>query len=229
MKLTCWFMCLVVICGLTSSAQEQAKRKRPQGRPGEVITKPDLSERVRSDLAVGAVAPNFTLPRVGAAGELALADYRGKKPLVLIFGTMSCPPYRRNVVGFNELYEEYRDRVEFLQVYIREAHPDSILFVLEDGKELLKKVEQTQTVEARIANAQVCRTTLKLPFPAVVDREDNKVSHAYGGWPNRLVIVDQDGKVALMSDPKPSAFQTKPVADWLKEQVGPPAEKAATP
>jgi peroxiredoxin len=218
---------LLALCALSAFAQETPKRPRQQARPGEVITRPDTRERVRSNLKAGDAAPEFSLPRVGADGEIALADYRGKKPVVLIFGTMSCPPYRRGVVDFRDLYESYKDRVEFLQVYIREAHPDSILYVVQDGKEVLQKIEQTTTVEARQANAEVCRTTLKLNFPAVADREDNKVSQAYGGWPNRLVIVDQDGKVAWISDARPSAFQAEPIADWLKQHVGPPAAKTA--
>jgi hypothetical protein len=221
---------LILLLASNVPAQEQAKRAKRQARPGEVITKPDLSERVRSDLKVGDAAPAFSLPKVGGDGELALADYQGKKPVVLLFGTMSCPPYRRGVTGFSELYESYKDRAEFLQVYIREAHPDSMLYVLQDGQEVLQKVEQTSTVRERIANAEVCRTTLKLNFPAVVDREDNKVSHAYGGWPNRLAIVDVDGKVAWISEPKPSAFQSEPISRWLKDHVGPPAaSNAATP
>jgi hypothetical protein len=123
------------------------------------------------------------------------------------------------VVDFEKLHDEYGDRVEFLQVYIREAHPDSILYVLQDGKEVLQKIEQTDTVADRLRNAAVCRTTLKLTFPAVVDREDNAVSRAYGGWPNRLVIVDQDGKVAWLSESKPSAFRAADVNRWNKEHV----------
>jgi hypothetical protein len=177
---------------------------------------------VRSKLAAGDDAPDFKLPRVGAEGELSLAQYQGQKAVVLIFGTFSCPPYRRNVVDFPELYEQYKDRAEFVQVYIREAHPDSVLYVLKDGKEELQKIEQTDSVESRIHNAEVCRATLKLPFPAVVDRDDNAVSQAYGGWPNRLAIVDKNGKIAWLSDQKPSAFKAADVSRWLKEHVGPP-------
>jgi len=213
--------CMIVLALIHSGlVVAQDRPKRPQGRPGEVITKPDLSQRVKSDLAVGDVAPAFSLPKVSGEGEIALADYQGKMPVVLLFGTLSCPPYKRNVVAFTSLYEQYKDRVEFLQVYIREAHPDSVLFVLKAGKEVLEKIEQTDSVDARIHNAEVCRTSLKLSFPAVVDREDNKVSHAYGGWPNRLVIVDKNGKVAWLSDQKPSAFKATEVDRWLRENVG---------
>jgi thiol-disulfide isomerase/thioredoxin len=215
----CWSVCLLVTCAL-ASAQDQAKRpRRLQGRPGETITKPDIKERVRSDLKVGDHAPSFTLPRVGGEGAVTLADHRGKQPVVLIFGTYSCPPYRRQIPALEDLYQQYRGRVEFVQVYIREAHPDSVLHVLVDGKEVLQKIEQTDTLAARLGNAQICRTTLKLTFPAVVDREDNKVSHAYGGWPNRLVIVDKEGKVAWLSEAKASAFRPDDVADWLEEHV----------
>ncbi|MCI0463016.1 MAG: redoxin domain-containing protein [Gemmataceae bacterium] len=39
--------------------------------------------------AVGTMAPNFTLPTHDRKGEISLADYRGKKLVVLIFGSFT--------------------------------------------------------------------------------------------------------------------------------------------
>ena len=103
-------------------------------------------------------------------------------------------------------------------MYIREAHPDSVLFTVKDGKEVLEKVGQTSTLQERSERAQQCATTLKLSIPAVVDREDNKVNAAYAGWPERLVIVGMDGKIAYYGGPGPFGFRPAEVEDWLKRK-----------
>ena len=101
-------------------------------------------------------------------------------------------------------------------VYIREAHPDSVLYVPKDGKEVLKKVEQTESAAARAANAEICVTALKLSVPTVIDRDDNKVNVTYAGWPDRMYVVGVDGKVAYKGGPGPGGFKPAEVGDWLK-------------
>ncbi len=120
-----------------------------------------------------------------------------------------------------KLYQDYKDRAEFLLVYIREAHPDSLLFVAKDGEESLEKVLQTDDLASRSANAQICAETLKLSFAAVVDRDDNAVNQAYAGWPDRFVIVGTDGRVAYYGKEGPAGFKPKEVEEWLKENTQP--------
>jgi hypothetical protein len=55
---------------------------------GERITPAAPSERIRQDLTrVGDVAPDFTLITRKGKGRITLSDYRGKKPVVLLFGS----------------------------------------------------------------------------------------------------------------------------------------------
>ena len=54
---------------------------------GEVNTPPARGERLPDRLAVGDIAPDFTLPLVKGKGEVSLSSYKGKKPVVLIFGS----------------------------------------------------------------------------------------------------------------------------------------------
>ncbi len=104
-------------------------------------------------------------------------------------------------------------------VYIREAHPDSVLFTLIGGKEVLEKVGQTDSPAERGERARQCLATLKLSIPAVIDREDNKVNAAYAGWPDRLYVVGTDGKIAFKGGPGPQGFKPEEVEKWLKENV----------
>ncbi len=116
-----------------------------------------------------------------------------------------------------KMYQEYKSDAEFLLVYIREAHPDSVLFLKKDGKEVLEKVKQTETFEERAETAQVCTTSLKLSIPTLVDKADNKVNKAYAGWPDRMAVVGVDGKIAYYGGPGTFGFKTNEVAQWLKK------------
>lgn len=64
--------------------------------------------------AVGTVAPDFSLPRVGGS-EVRLSDYRGKQPVVLAFTRiftekLFCPFCYPHIQDLKERYEEIRDR-----------------------------------------------------------------------------------------------------------------------
>ena len=104
-------------------------------------------------------------------------------------------------------------------VYIREAHPDSVLPVSREGEESFKKIAQTSTVESRTANAQICVHALKLSVPTVVDREDNRVNRAYAGWPDRLYVVGSDGRIAYRGGPGPAGFRVSDIEDWLRRNT----------
>ncbi len=69
---------------------------------------------------LGELAPDFTLPRVGADTEHSLSDFRGK-PVVLIWQSMHCPwDYMRSEAGYARMLfpmaEEYGEKVQFLSV-----------------------------------------------------------------------------------------------------------------
>jgi hypothetical protein len=110
--------------------------------------------------------------------------------------------------------------VEFLLVYIREAHPDSVLYVpTEDGGKKLQVIPQTATTAERLRNLQQCVSLLQLTMPAVIDSDDNVVNRAYAAWPDRLYVVDVDGKIACKSGPGPAGFKPAEVETWLKANV----------
>jgi len=116
------------------------------------------------------------------------------------------------------LYQKYKDRVTFLLVYIREAHPDSILYVpTTDGGTQLGVVPQTSTAADRLKNLEVCVSLLQLTMPSIIDGDDNQVNRAYAAWPDRLYGIDRNGIVRFKSDPGPSGFRTPDLAAWLRD------------
>lgn len=109
--------------------------------------------------------------------------------------------------------------MEFYLIYIREAHPDSILLTLKDGEKKLLKIPQTRKVEDRAEVAQQCVATLKMTMPTLLDKEDNHVNAAYGAWPDRLYVIGVDGKIAYQGGPGPGGFRVGEVEKWLMEHA----------
>ena len=123
--------------------------------------------------------------------------------------------------ALNRLYREYRDRVQFFVVYIEEAHPI-------DGWQVSANLEDdvliatTKTADARYEAAGVCITKLGIELPALVDDLGNRVERAYTAWPDRLYVIDQDGRIALKSAAGPFGFKPADVESTLR-RILPPA------
>ena len=108
-------------------------------------------------------------------------------------------------------------------IYIREAHPESVLFVpTTNGGKSLGVVKQTSNSADRLKNLEQCALLLQLTMPAVIDTDDNAMNKAYAAWPDRLCVVGTDGKVAFKSGPGPSGFRVPDLAAWLRDNITKP-------
>ena len=72
--------------GQFSKTELQEVRGR-LGQKGEIITGAARGERYEDTLKVGDVAPDFTLADPSERRQVTLSSFRGKKPVVLIFGS----------------------------------------------------------------------------------------------------------------------------------------------
>ena len=112
------------------------------------------------------------------------------------------------------LYASYNNDIEFLIVYIREAHPN-----------LLKKGNKTGIVgrpknfNERIILASECVAKYKFTIPMVIDGMDGKVNDDYKAHPVRVTVTDIDGKVAFYAGPGPFDFRLPPVERVLKKLI----------
>ncbi len=93
-----------------------------------------------------------------------------------------------------------------------------MLKTVKDGEETLEKITQTDSLEHRARNAELCVTALKLSMPTVIDREDNRANIAYAGWPDRLYVVGTDGRIAYLGGRGPGGFKPQEVEQWLKKK-----------
>jgi type I thyroxine 5'-deiodinase len=119
------------------------------------------------------------------------------------------------VPALNALYREYRDRAAFYVVYIMEAHPV-------DGWQLTSNVKDDVLVATttndgeRMNAAGMCVRNLGIELPAVVDGSDDRVERAYTGWPDRLYVIDRNGRIAHKSAAGPFGFKPAEVEAVLK-------------
>lgn len=102
---------------------------------------------------------------------------------------------------------------------MREAHPIDGIMPMPFGM-----IEDPVSDAERMDVAGTCIEDLALPMPALVDRVDDKVSRAYGGWPDRLYVVDKDGKIAYAGDKGPRGFDPD---GWEKAIITEKARQAA--
>ena len=61
--------------------------------------------------------------------------------------------------------------------------------------------------EERAFVAGACVRKLGIKIPAALDGFDNTVEKAYTGWPDRLYLIDGQGKVVYKSKPGPFGFK----------------------
>ncbi len=176
----------------------------------------DANSNFNADLPkVGEVAPDFELRSPDGLKTVRLSSFRGKKPVVLIFGCFSCGNYRTYSETLEEMYRQRMDEVEFLRVYVREAHPTDHRGPTETNAKASILIKQPTTLEDRCAVAGKCSATLKINGPLVVDEIDNHVGRTYGGWPDRLYVIDREGHVAYRGGPGPFGFNPREMEQML--------------
>jgi hypothetical protein len=107
----------------------------------------------------------------------------------------------REAVSLRELYEKYNDAVQFLVIYVREAHPV-------DGWDLgsENRIYDPQTINERRQVAGTCEGTLQYGIRTLVDEMDDAVMTAYAAWPERLYLIEQDGTIAYAGGLGPFGF-----------------------
>ena len=99
--------------------------------------------------------------------------------------------------------------MQFLVVYIREAHPD-------DGWRLKPTgIDDPRTIEERREVAGMCEVAMQYGIRTYVDGMDDAVMIAYAAWPERLYLIGEDGQIVYAGGRGPGGF--KPAE--LKEAI----------
>src|SRR2546425_950767 len=149
-------------------------------------------------LVMGSQAPDFDLQVSSGDRRVRLSDFRGRRPVVLVMGSYTCPRFRSQAGTLNILHARYHDQAEFLLVYIREAHGAVSWRSTINEREGID-LPDPATFEQKREYATSCVRRLKIPFVAAVDALDNVTEKSYTAWPSRLYLIDREGHVAFNS------------------------------
>ena len=134
----------------------------------------------------GDEAPGFELQSL--AGEMVrLSDFKGNSNAVITFGSATCPQTAASIGGLRSLAREFaKAEVEFLFIYVREAHP---------GAEL----PPHRSMEDKARAALLLQEQEKIGFPVLIDELGGETHRNYGAIPNASFIVDKSGRIAYRS------------------------------
>jgi hypothetical protein len=131
-------------------------------------------------------------------------------------------------VRLHELYEQYHDKVQFLSIYIREAHPIDGWWL---GRRLTRKLVRTlvpkvsidhyepKTIEERRLAAGECDEALEYGIRTYVDEMDNLVNTNYAAWPTRLYLIGLDGRVVYAGGLGPYGLKPKALKDAVDQYL----------
>jgi len=120
-------------------------------------------------------------------------------------------------VRLKELHEKYRDEVEFLIVYVKEAHPTDkwwlgrsrtlTLFHELSGNPARLDIAEPVTLAQRRKVAASCKGNLfGGVVPLYVDLMDDRVSQTYAAKPTRIYFIGKDGRVVYNPGIGPFGF-----------------------
>jgi Iodothyronine deiodinase len=126
-----------------------------------------------------------------------------------------------------KIYNDYKDRADFLTVYVREAHPTDEWQMKSNVKEDVCYA-QPKTLEQRVAIANDFVTRQKYPLPFGIDDMNNAADLAYSAWPERLYVIDERGQIAYAGGMGPFNYNPEEVRAWLAKRFGPVTQTSST-
>lgn len=136
----------------------------------------------REDPKAGDRVPDFDLPTT-TGGRFA-SDHLGDRPVLLVFGSLTCPITEASGPGINDLHARYGDRVRFVAVNVREAHPG-------------ENIDQPQNMREKVAHAHALQAHHSFVFEVAVDDIDGTLHRALGPKPNSAYLLDPSGIIGV--------------------------------
>lgn len=129
--------------------------------------------------------PEFDL--VTTTGDrIKTKDYIDKQPLLLIFGSVTCPMTVSSFTPLKRLYSKFGDKITFVMLNVREAHPG-------------ENYQQPETLDEKLERAKAMKDHYDIPWTVAVDDIDGSLHRALDTKPNAAYLMNTDGKIAFRS------------------------------
>ena len=138
----------------------------------------------------GAAAPGNQIPAfelVTTRGDrLVNDDVFVGKPVLFVFGSMTCPMTASSAPSVQELYEEFGERVDFVMMYVREAHPG-------------ENYAQAESMDDKIESARALQQFFGIDWTVAADTLHGNLHRALDPKPNAAYLVSSDGEILFRS------------------------------
>ena len=138
-----------------------------------------------SAAAPGERIPAFELITTNG-DRLTKSDLFGDNPVLFVFGSMTCPMTASSAPTVQKLYEELGDRVDFVMLYVREAHPG-------------ENFGQAETMDDKILSAKALQKFYGIDWTVAADTVDGVLHRALDPKPNAAYLMNSDGDILFRS------------------------------
>ncbi len=133
----------------------------------------------------GDLVPTFKLVTTDGE-ELTDQDVFGNKPVLLLFGSITCPMTASAMPFLTQLHSEYGDRVDFIMLNVREAHPGEFF-------------RQPVTVAEKLDHARALKQLYGISWTVATDDIEGSLHRALDPKPNSAFLVDAAGVIVFRS------------------------------
>ncbi|MGI9072379.1 MAG: tetratricopeptide repeat protein [Bryobacteraceae bacterium] len=146
----------------------------------------------------GDQAPELSATQMGSGERVTLSRLRQAGPVLLVFGSYTCPNFRAAAASLNALYTKYKGQLSFVLIYIREAHSTMDWQSTRNEREGIV-LHPATTMGQQQEHASMCVRKLHIDFPALLDNMTGDAEKAYSAWPSRAYLVDSRGRIVFVS------------------------------
>ena len=154
------------------------------------IQHPSISDVMRdmhipaTDPGPGDRVPDFDLPTT-ESGRFASDQFADDgRPVLLVFGSLTCPVTESAGNGLHELHARYGRQVRFVMVNVREAHPGAA-------------APQPERPESKQRHASELKSHHDFRFEVAIDDIDGTLHRAFGTRPSSAYVIDPTGMIAF--------------------------------
>ncbi len=127
----------------------------------------------------GDLVPTFKLVTTDG-GELTDQDVFGNRPVLLLFGSITCPMTASAMPFLTQLHSEFGDRVDFIMLNVREAHPG-------------EHFRQPLTAVEKLEHARALKQLYGISWTVATDDIEGSLHRALDPKPNSAFLVDAAG------------------------------------
>jgi hypothetical protein len=118
--------------------------------------------------------------------QVKKSDFIDTKPLLMVFGSLTCPMTASAIPTLKHLYRQFGDRVEFVMINVREAHPG-------------ERIPQPDTFAHKLTNAKALKHHFDMPWTVATDDIDGELHRSLDTKPNAAFLMDKKGNIIFRS------------------------------